>query len=151
MAHYCKTYEVNELIEYEDISNIIDNYKKFLKNNINLLPNNFNDTLEFFSDIENVWDIKDENLYNNDILDSYTGSESSSSETENNNEINLSNDNNNNKGGGDNDHKDNSKDSNSPPKKNKKNKKFKKNDKKSKSKKKIIIVIIIIFWKLLIK
>ena len=62
--------------------------------------------MEFFSDIENLRDIKDENIYNNDILDSIIGRESSSSGTENNNEINLSNDNNNNKGGGDNDHKD---------------------------------------------
>ena len=68
--------------------------------------------MELFSDIEKVRDIKDENIYNSDILDSITGSESSSSGKENNNGINLSNDNNNKNGGGDNNHKDNGKDSN---------------------------------------
>ena len=38
--------------------------------------------LIFFSDIENEWDIKLENIYTNDILDTITGSESSGSAIE---------------------------------------------------------------------
>ena len=67
LAYYCKTKEIEDLIEYEDITNIMIIYSKYLKDIKNLKQNNNNDISDSLADDFNqLLDINDDSIYNND-------------------------------------------------------------------------------------
>jgi len=131
LAYYCKNNMNLNLIKFKDIDKIKLEYKNYLIKNKNLNKTLSEEKSEYSSDYSDIMDIKNDNIYDNDILDSDYNNYNSSS-LEDNNNYNIKNENNSN--------------SNSEDEKNNKNSIFKdtkeiksnknKNSKINKSKKK---------------
>ena len=76
--HYSKNPTI-DLIENKDIKSIMENYKKYVRNNKKLKNLLNKEDSDYSSSNEDLLDINKDDIYNNDIIDSYYNDESKTS------------------------------------------------------------------------
>ena len=91
LAYFCERNDICQLITANDLINIMKEYKFYLINNkaLNRFVNEENN--DYFSE-DDFLNIKNDNIYNNDIIDSDSLKEFSESEKNNSTHSNLNND-----------------------------------------------------------